>query len=245
MHPVIRIILFIILAGFVAFGDSRQLLLAFLLLFLALASSRFQSLQLSVRFLKRMRWFFVSILIIYLWFTPGRPLIGEGAAYMPSIEGLQTGALRICSLILIVLAVNYFVSMIARNPLVAAIVWLLSPLKLIGIDHKIIALRMVLTLELIPKVQGIVMDVANLEHSTAERKFSNSSFRQFGKKLLVRLSSIGGTMEKVFEQILREATTMESKVIDIKSIHRPPVYQWFYPLMLYGVFVAAAFVNTG
>ena len=147
MHPVIRIVSFLILAGFVAFGGIYEIALGFVLVLSVILYRRLQSIELSTRIIKRMRWLFLSILIVYLWFTPGEPLLPIESDFMPTLQGLQTGLLRVFSLILIIFAVNYFISTIARHRLVQAIIWLLYPLNWIAIDTRQLALRIALTLE--------------------------------------------------------------------------------------------------
>lgn len=234
MHPVIRIVSFLILAGFVAFGGLYELALGFVIVLSVVLFKRLQSIELTMRILRRMRWLFLSILIVYLWFTPGEPIIPSTADYIPTVEGLKTGLLRVFSLVLIIFAVNYFISTIARNRLVEAIVWLLYPLNWIGIDSSQLALRIALTLELIPRVQQIVLDLKQ-HHLDANKE----QLRQSGVStslVFSRITMVSYLLELLFERIVDEALKMPSEKIEVGTMQSPPIVQWSVPVLLSGLF---------
>jgi len=236
MHPVIRIVCFLILAGFVAFGGIYELAFGFVIVLSVVLYKRLQSIELTARILKRMRWFFLSILIVYLWFTPGEPIITTTASYIPTLEGLKTGLLRVLSLVLIIFAVNYFISSIARNRLVEAIVWLLYPLKWIGIDNRQLALRIALTLELIPKVQQIVLDLK--QHYLDTKTNDDQSHRSVTNKILIlsRVTMVSHLLELLFERIVDEAVKMPTEKIEVGAMQNPQILQWSVPVLLTGLF---------
>lgn len=236
MHPVIRIVSFLILAGFVAFGGVYDIALGFLMVLSVILYRRLQSIELSTRIIKRMRWLFLSILIVYLWFTPGEPLLPIESDFMPTLQGLQTGLLRVLSLMLIIFAVNYFISTIARHRLVQAIIWLLYPLNWIAIDTRQLALRIALTLELIPRVQQMVLDVK--QHYVDARQNIEQSKQVDVKKsmILSRLAMISHLLEMLFERTVDEALKMPSEKISVDTLQNPPVWQWFVPLLVASMF---------
>ena len=220
------------------FGGVYELTLGLLVVFCVVVIKRFQSIELSLRVLKRMKWFFLSILVLYLWFTPGTPLLGIAVPGMPTVEGVSTGLLRVMSLVLVIFAVNYFVTVIARARLVEAIVWLLYPIKWIGIENKVIALRIALVLELIPRVQNIVLDIkqdyqADSSQISDEKKFSGK------KKLIAKLSAASQLVEKLFVRVVDEAVNMPHERIDLTASSNPPVLQWSIPVLLVGLFLWA------
>ena len=237
VHPVIRVVCFLVLAGFVAFGGVYDLALGFTIVVSVILFKRLQSLELSIRIIRRMRWLFLSILVVYLWFTPGKPLVSSVHPMMPTVEGMQMGLLRVFSLILIVLAVNYFVSAIARNKLVEAIMWLLYPINWFGIDHKQIALRIALVLELIPRVQHIVLD---MKQQYVENISSNGLKDKAQRRnvVVVRVVSASQLVEQLFERVVSEAVKMPSEQIAISIASRPPMLQWFLPIGLTTLFWA-------
>ena len=243
MHPVIRIVSFLILAGYVAFGGKYEIALGFVLVLSVVLYRRLQSIELSTRIIKRMRWLFLSILVVYLWFTPGEPILPVESALMPTLEGLQTGLLRVLSLVLIIFAVNYFISSIARNRLVEAIVWLLYPLNWITVDTRQLALRIALTLELIPRVQQIVLDVK--QHYVDAQQNMDQSRQVTVKKSLIlsRLAMISRLLEMLFERTIDEAVKMPSEKIPVDTMQTPPILQWLVPVMIAGMFWAMQFLS--
>lgn len=210
--------------------------LGFLVVLSVILVKRLQSIELSIRIIKRMRWLFLSIMIVYLWFTPGQPIIPYPHALIPTVEGLRTGLLRVFTLVLIILAVNYFVSAIARNRLVEAITWLLYPLNWIAIDNKLLALRIALTLELIPKVQHIVLDMKQIYLS---EKSQTQPVKQLSlpDRVVTRLSSISRLVEILFERVVDSAINMPTEILSIDSMKRPPLVQWLIPLLLVSLFL--------
>lgn len=238
MHPVIRVICFLILSSFVVFGGVYELVAGLVVVSSIVLIKRFQSLELSLRIIKRMKWFFLSILIVYLWFTPGEPLMKIDLPGVPTLEGVRTGLLRIMSLVLIIFAVNYFVAAIARTKLVEAIIWLLYPFKWIGIDSRIIALRIALVLELIPKVQHIVLDIKQdyLEknvHSSKEQTGAGGSF------IREKLSAASRLVEQLFIRVVDEAVNMPNEKITLAASSNPPMLQWVFPVLLTALFIWA------
>lgn len=242
MHPVIRIICFLVLAGFVAFGGRYELALGFLVVLGVILAKRLQSIELSLRIIKRMRWLFLSILVVYLWFTPGQPLIPYPHVLVPSVEGLRTGLLRVFTLVLIILAVNYFVAAIARSKLVEAITWLLYPLNWIAIDNRLLALRIALTLELIPRVQQIVLDMKQIYLSEKSNTASQNRLSIAGRTI-ARLASISRLVEILFERVIDAAINMPEEALSIDTKNRPPLLQWLIPLLLASLFLWVHHLN--
>jgi len=229
VHPVIRILCFLVFAGFVAFGGMNDLLLGYLLVLTVVLVKRLPSLELSLRTIKRMRWLFLSILVIYFWFTPGQPVLGGGYPYLPSVQGVQMGILRVSSLILIVLALNVFVSTIARQRLVEAIIWLFNPVSRLGLDCRSLAVRIALILELIPQVQQIVVDM-KLQYGTDGSDQISNEYLHWRKRIVSRIVEISRLVELLFERIVNEAVNMHSETFAISTLSAPPLLQWGLPL---------------
>jgi len=229
IHPVIRIVSFLVLAAFVAFGGFYQILAGFAVVLSVLLFRRLQSLELSLRIIMRMRWLFLSILVIYFWFTPGKPILSIAQHAMPTIQGVQMGVMRVLSLILIILALNFFVSAITRNRLVEAIIWLLNPLSRIGFDCRGLAIRIALVLELVPRVQQIVLDVRQNYDNKTSSSPDNGRLKWY-QNLASRIAIISQLVERLFERVVEEALKMPSETISFTIISRPPMLQWLLPI---------------
>src|SRR5690606_32977071 len=104
---------------------------------------------------RRIRWLLLSILVLYGWWTPGTPLWEGIGAYGPTQEGLIQGGLRTGVLLAIVAAVHWVMTATERDALLEAVVRLTSGLRWLALDHRRLAVRMLLTLETVPRVQAL------------------------------------------------------------------------------------------
>lgn len=221
-HPVIRIISFLVLAAYLATAEVADMMLAAValaLLYLLLDPGYFRS---AWRMIRRMRWFFLSILIIYFWFTPGQPALGFlplPSAWLPSEQGLRAGSLRIATLLLIILAVNLLLRTTPQKQLIAAIHWLSRPLAWLGICPDRLAVRMVLVMESLATVQSLVRQgLQGLQRSDR------------------RLRQLGHFASDVFLQVTEAADRSPCHTITLQRCVAPPLYQWLYPVALGALF---------
>ncbi|MFZ5595078.1 MAG: hypothetical protein ACOY4D_12625 [Pseudomonadota bacterium] len=224
IHPAIRIAGFLVLAVFLSLGSLDILLIAAVLLVALYLIAGAPHLAPALKMLHRMRWLFLSLAIIYFWFTPGEPLLFSAASWAPTLEGLQEGMIRIASLIVIVLAVNLLLQTTSRDQLFGAIYWLVGPLRLIGIPRDRLVLRMTLVLDTVPKVQAWVAQSSAVDIPLA------------GK-----VARIGDTMSNLYLQALRHAESEDCHAIEIATHGRPPLLQWLYPLSLVVVLWSISF----
>lgn len=101
---------------------------------------------------RKLRWFFLSIVILYFWFYPGMDLLPSLGRFSPSVEGVNQAALRISSLLVVISYSGFLLLLTPRDDLVSGIQFLLSPLGLIGIDSQRFALRLGLVLSIVPQM---------------------------------------------------------------------------------------------
>lgn len=215
IHPVIRVVSFFVLAGFLSLGDLNPLLLAAAVLVILYGIAGGVHLRPAMLMLRRMRWLFLSLVIIYFWFTPGEPpllLSPALSAWLPTLEGMEEGAIRIVSLIALVLAVNLLLQTTSREQLLSAIHWLARPLRLLGVSHDRLAVRMALVLEAVPKVQALAAQpvTATPQSRTVDR--------------------IGDAAAVLYRQVLVRAEDEICHAVEIPANGHPAAGQWLYPL---------------
>ena len=248
MHPVIRIVTFLVFGLGVVFGNVQHLLLAVLLLAAGYAVWHPHLFKMNWQMLRRMRWLFLSILVIYLWFTPGHPLLPVVGSLSPSMEGLQFGFYRICSLVFIVLALNLLIKSIARDELIAGILWLLHPLRLLGLPDERLAVRIALTFDVVHEVQLLYGKQGSVDSadgpgqkplnsaSNAVQESQDSPHAMEGRSLLARIRyrlwSIGESAVGLFQQVIHRAENTPCHEVVIPAEGMPPYYQWLYPAAL-------------
>ncbi len=226
MHSVIKIILFLIYAAAVAFGGVTILLAgAVLVLALYLPGPR-ERLLLALRMLRRMRWFFLSIALVYLLFTPGQ-LLFSAWPWGPTVEGLAGGGQRIASLVLIVFAVNLLLRTTLRPALISAILWCLMPLAWVGLPRERLAVRIALTLDAVDSVQVIYRHRPRDDEPPADIRPAS---------LKARLWRIGATAQRLVVAVIEQAESAPAVAIEVPKPSNPPLGQWLYPLLLAALF---------
>ncbi len=116
---------------------------------------------------RKLRWFFLSIVILYFWFYPGMDLLPSLGRFSPSVEGVNQAALRISSLLVVISYSGFLLLLTPRDDLVSGIQYLLSPLGFIGIDSQRFALRLGLVLSIVPQM-------SEQQHLPGEKKKINN-----------------------------------------------------------------------
>jgi hypothetical protein len=241
MHPVIRIVTFIIFSLCVVFGNVQHLLLGLSLLAGGYILWQPHLFKKNWQMLRRMRWLFLSILIIYLWFTPGQPLLPGAGSLSPSMEGLRFGFYRICSLVFIVLAVNLLIKSITRDELIAGILWLLHPLRLLGLPDERFAVRIALTFDVVHEVQGLYGEQKKVQNHGQGRESTTQNdapdqtqqqVRSLAARIRHRLWASGESAVGLFQQVCHKAEQMPCHEVVIPVEGMPPHHQWIYPATL-------------
>ena len=227
MHPVIRIAVFIIFTLSLAAGGRGQLLAGAVLLGALFFWTGAGPWSAAWRMLRRMRWLFLSLAVVYFWFTPGTPLLDiapAAAAWLPTWEGLMHGGTRIAALVLMVLAASLLVRLTPRDDLFAALHWLAAPLRVLGVARERLALRIALSLAAVGEVQTQLQ--AALAESRAARDAS-------------AWTRIGATSTAVFRRVLAAAEAAPCVSMTLPAKTAPPPWQWSLPLLA-GALMAGA-----
>ena len=218
MHPVIRIVSFVVLTAFLAQGDLANILVASALLMVLYLKLDGHVWHMAWRLLRRMRWLFLSIAVIYLWLTPGVPLISgfsSFAEWLPTVEGLWQGGLRTMSLALMVTAASLLLSVTSRDEVLSALHWIMSPLGWLRFPHERFAVRAALSLEAVTQVQSHVRAALAADGESAGS--------------LARIAAVAGV---IFATVTGEAEDAHCESIILTEPSPPPLLQWGVPLLL-------------
>ncbi len=100
-----------------------------------------------LRILKRMRWLWLSLLLIYALSTPGEYMMNFPGPFKPTFEGFNAGVMQAARLCAAVACLHLLVLTSKKEELLAALYYLLLPLKLFGLKVERFAARLYLTLE--------------------------------------------------------------------------------------------------
>lgn len=227
MHPLIRVVCFLVFAAWLAWGgphvllSGAALLLPFYLLIPVVSAAK------AWAMIRRLRWFLLSLLVVYGWFTPGR--LPEGvdestmlATLLPTVEGLTAGLLRCAVLAVIVLAVNLLLATSTREQLMEAIYGLARPFSLLGLSRERLALRMVLVMEAMDEVREIVTE------------------RKGERRVAARgLARIGDFAADVLRTVIDRSERHPPREVTLALSAPPALLQWGYPALLFAAFLLA------
>lgn len=216
MHAVIKILSFLVFGAAVSTGNGQVLLAGILLVVPLYFMSEKKHYSGAILMVKRLKWLFVSILGVYLFFTPGQ-LIIPGVLWGPTFEGLFQGGLRITTLVLLVAAVNLLITGTEREEFLSAILWCLRPVSVFGLSHERLAVRIALTLETVAQTRN------GLKKNSSTGVTDNDGSR---------LTAISRTASRLFESAITSAESVSLREITLPEETRPPVAQWFIPFAL-------------
>lgn len=118
-----------------------------------------------LKLLSRLRWFFLSILILYVWFSPGYPTLHPDSGISVINTGLMMGLERILALMIVVGYSGLLIHLSSKAEIITGIYVLLSPLKMLGIDSGKLAVRLGLVLDYVPRFEAMQQSANG--HSTA------------------------------------------------------------------------------
>lgn len=201
LHPAIRIIFLLFLCIASASANHAQLLFTLLLLSAGFSLGQKPLLIKTLKLFYRLKWLFISILLVYLFLGPNSSPGGHVAAF-------EAAFIRIASLMLLIAAVNLLVQSASPSEFLAGLLWLLAPLQKCGVPTQRIAVRMALTLEMIPQLQHLFQGsnpaltrnpirkdlrhyVAGLANIAAERLQTTLSHIQCYRLSEIEIASLG------------------------------------------------------
>lgn len=171
LHPAVRILMVLAFILLMAHAAWPALLAGTVLAVLALLWTDDQSRRRYRVMLWRLKWFFLSLLVVFAFLTPGDPLWTGAADWLPSRQGLVQSLMRIWVLVLAVAAVIHLLHACSREALVSGLLWLTQPLKPLGFPAERFAVRLVLTLDVLPELHQLVTTKnAEAQPQVLERK---------------------------------------------------------------------------
>lgn len=214
LHPQIRVLILLVFIAATATARPVILLAGAMLLAMAYARAGRHSFAALGRMVLRLRWLFFAILLVYGWWTPGELLLPEAGGFSPAREGLYTGLLRVAALILIVCAVNLLVRTTPRGQLLAALYALTRPILTPALRERF-AVRLLLTLEAVPRVQDMLADSHRQQPAAGPR-----------------LQRLAGSVRMVYTEILETASRSAGNILEFDEPSPPPRLQLLLPLLL-------------
>jgi len=205
VHPIIRIANFFLLVAGLAIHSLAIFIIAIPLIFLLFrAGCTFLSL---ISLLKRLRWLFLSLLILHLWFSAGQ------WSWIPTISNVFIAIERVGGLIIIVLTAHLLVKTTSTQAIIAALQWWLMPLKFLGFSSEKFTVRLALVLDTVHSVTKIQTQAQTTDI----------------KNPIIKIADKVSTL---FVQVLEQAENAPLNQLNIPSLTAPPLWQWLYSLIL-------------
>jgi energy-coupling factor transport system permease protein len=102
--------------------------------------------------MKRMKWLFLSIFVIYAFGTPGEYIQFIPTGIAPTIEGCVLGLLQISKLLIALATLGILFSSSSKEQLMSGLHLLLSPLNILGINTNRFTARLFLTLDYVEEL---------------------------------------------------------------------------------------------
>jgi len=226
MHPAIRILCFLSLVTALARANFPFILLADgVFLVFAIRSPR-DIFSFTWRLMRRMRWFWLSIILLYTLMTPGGGQSFIVAGLELSFGGLLLGLERCLALATVLLFFALLIHTTPQSQLQGALFWLLQPLRRVGLPANQISIRIALTLQKIHEMQ-------TRWSSASEPKLTLSSWREIPD----RISSF---IHDVFTQAEARPAQVELSLETSVPGHR----QWFMFILLVALIAITRFYST-
>jgi len=235
MHPAIKIVNLVIISVFLVQGGWYTLVLTGVLLlpFYVLIPDLFTS---AFKMLSRLKWLFLSILLVYYFYMPDLEGTGNSRFYQ-----FLPGLYRIAVLVFIIFTVNLFIKTTTKEEILSALLWLLLPLKIFNIDIERLSLRSVLTLEYIEvlskqmkdykvRLSNEKIELSSLEKSSGKSK--GNDFIVFFEHLKYKILHIINHSGIIFREIIQEADKTSGLNYTIECLEPPKIVQYCYPLIL-------------
>ena len=114
----------------------------------------------------RMRWLFVSMMLIYAFSTPGEYLAFLPMEFSITYEGLHEGLLQVSRLALMLAAIALLIATTLRADLIAGFYLLMRPLRLVGLAPERFAARLCLTLQYLEEAKAQPTNQSNVQNNT-------------------------------------------------------------------------------
>lgn len=149
MHPLIKILCFILVLLLISMVNNTMLFLMMMLSFIMIFSLKIHTFLNAVR---RMRWLFLSIFIIYAFGTPGELISYFPVNFAPTLEGVRSGLVQVEKLLIALAALSLLLTNSPREQMMLGLYMLLSPLKFAGLNVERFAARLMLTLDYVEEL---------------------------------------------------------------------------------------------
>jgi energy-coupling factor transporter transmembrane protein EcfT len=118
----------------------------FIILCIFIAIIIFTKTRQFLRAIKRFKWFFLVMVVIFAFNTPGEHLVDWPFAISPTYEGMIAGITQTLRIIAMLATLSIILAVNTRQQLISGFYFIFSPLKYMGLEVERFAARLWLTL---------------------------------------------------------------------------------------------------
>lgn len=97
--------------------------------------------------MRRSRWILFSLLLVYVFATPGEAVWSLPYTPSPTREGLLDGLIQLCRLVCVLAGLSMLLTLLSREQLISGLYSLCYSARYIGVSRERIAVRLALTLQ--------------------------------------------------------------------------------------------------
>jgi energy-coupling factor transporter transmembrane protein EcfT len=143
-----------------------------------------------LRAVKRFKWFFLVMIVIFSFNTPGEHLAQWPFSLSPTYEGITAGFTQTLRVVVMLAALSLILTFNTRQQLISGFYFLFSPLKYLGLEVERFAARLWLTLhyvelqrdknisqDLIGRLKDMTSLKSNQENDDVEVTFKEPQFK--------------------------------------------------------------------
>jgi energy-coupling factor transporter transmembrane protein EcfT len=157
INIITQLLAFLILAISINFLSLKLLIVLFTMLLLILLINKVDG---FIRAITRFKWFFLVMLIIFVFNTPGEHVTAWQLSISPTYEGVAAGVTQILRIIVMLAALSLILACNTRQQLISGFYFIFSPLKHFGLKVDRFAARLWLTLHYV-ELQSEALDKQN------------------------------------------------------------------------------------
>jgi energy-coupling factor transporter transmembrane protein EcfT len=150
INVITQLLWFFVLAFLVNYTHLPVLIYIAAMLALALNSIKNNQFYRSIT---RLKWFFLVLIIIFAFNTPGEHVLISSAIISPTYEGLITGSTQALRIMVMLATLSLILACNTRQQLISGFYYLFSPLKYLGLEVERFAARLWLTLHYVETQQ--------------------------------------------------------------------------------------------
>jgi energy-coupling factor transporter transmembrane protein EcfT len=143
INIIIQLLSFFILAIIV---NQLNLKTLSIILFIFIVIVIFTKTHQFLRAIKRFKWFFLVMIVIFAFNTPGEHLAQWPFPLSPTYEGIRAGFTQTLRIVVMLAALSLILAFNTRQQLISGFYFLFLPLKYLGLEVERFAVRLWLTL---------------------------------------------------------------------------------------------------